>query len=95
MDGEELPVPATSIYTRTDGVVRWWQCLESTGTATREHRGATAATGPGLQPGGDLWRSVIVSRSAPDEWKPFRPHVGGRPLFPRPANWDDHRTDAA
>lgn len=35
----ELPVPSTSIYTRTDGIVRWHLCAESAGAVARERGG--------------------------------------------------------
>ncbi len=38
-DRPPLRVPATSIYTRTDGIVRWQACIEPVGAMAREHRG--------------------------------------------------------
>ena len=52
-----LAVPATSIYTRTDGVTSWQNCIDPTGTAGREHRGIRHAQRPRHQPGRDPRRA--------------------------------------
>ena len=38
-DRPAVPVPSTSIYTRTDGIVHWSACIDGSGPRAREHRG--------------------------------------------------------
>jgi pimeloyl-ACP methyl ester carboxylesterase len=81
-----LTVPATSIYTRTDGVVGWRACIDSPGPGREniEVRG----THSGL-----LFNlaaiAAITDRLAQPEgsWTPFRPPASMRHLFPSPASW--------
>lgn len=83
---EPLAVPSTAIYTRTDGVVRWWQCLESVGPTTENIEVRGSHSGLGFNP------AVIIAISdrlaqRPGAWRPFRPPRGLRHLYPRPADW--------
>ena len=77
-----LPVPATAIYTRTDGIAPWRSCLELDGPRSEsiEVRGSHAGLGhnPGV-----LW--IVADRLAQreGEWRPFRPTGPARVLFPR------------
>ena len=78
-----LPVPATAIYTRSDGVVPWQSCLEVPSSRSESVEVTGSHTGLGVNPAA-LW--VIADRlGQPDgTWRPFRPPRGpaGR-LFPR------------
>jgi pimeloyl-ACP methyl ester carboxylesterase len=87
---EPLTVPTTAIYTRTDGVVRWWQCIESVGPERENIEVRGSHSGLGFNP------AVIVAISdrlaqRPDRWRPFRAPLGTGHWFPHPA---DHRTAA-
>ena len=85
-----LPVPATSVYTRTDGVVRWQACLDVV-DATHENvevRGSHA--GLGFNPAVIY---VVADRLAQTEngWRPFQPPLALRALYPRAASWSSER----
>ena len=77
-----VPVPSTSMYSRSDGVVAWQACLEVEGP-TRENvevRGSHIGLGFNAAA---LW--VIADRLAQPlgTWKPFRPSPLTTALFPR------------
>ena len=86
-DSEVPPeVPVTAVYTRTDGVVRWWQCIESVGQRRENIEVRGSHSGLGFNP------AVIYAigdrlAQPPDRWRPFRPPPGSRSLFPPPADW--------
>ena len=86
-DRERLPVPTTSIYTRTDGVVRWHACIDETGAMSEniEVRGTHA--GLGLNAAALL---AVADRLAQPEgrWRPFVAPLPARHLFPPPASWE-------
>lgn len=77
-----LRVPATSIYTRADGIVSWSTCRHVSRPRREnvEVRGAHLglAHNPAV-----LW--LLADRLGQGEgaWKPFRPPLPLRPLFPR------------
>jgi hypothetical protein len=81
-----LDVPATAIYTRTDGIVRWHACIEADGPRREsiEVRGTHSGLGFNLAA-----IVAITDRLAQpeDQWAPFRPPPPLRYLFPRPASW--------
>jgi pimeloyl-ACP methyl ester carboxylesterase len=78
-----IPVPATSIYTRYDGVVAWRACLEEEGGQRENIEVNTTHIGLGFHPPALL---VIADRLAqpPGSWTPFRPGLLIAPWFPRP-----------
>jgi pimeloyl-ACP methyl ester carboxylesterase len=88
--GEEnrtpLPVPATSIYTRTDGIVRWHACIDSTGPNRENIEVRGTHSGLGVNVAALI---AITDRLAQPEgeWTPFRPPAALRSLFPQPASW--------
>ena len=85
-----LPVPSTSIYTRTDGVVRWHACSTRPVRAARTSR-STAPT-PGSPSTSRRWWPITDRLAQPaGEWEPFRPPLPLRHLFPRPASWRPRR----
>ena len=77
-----LPVPSTSIYTRSDGVVAWRACLEIEGSRRENVEVRGVHTGLGFNAAA-LW--VIADRLAQpqDVWEPFRPTPLVTPFFPR------------
>lgn len=86
MEAGSLPVPATAVYTRTDGVVRWWQCLESIGHERENIEVRGSHSGLGFNP------AVIFAISdrlalPPGEWRPFRAPFGFGHQYPHPADW--------
>jgi pimeloyl-ACP methyl ester carboxylesterase len=69
---QPIPVPATSIYTRADGVVAWRACLEEEGEQRENVEVNTTHIGLGFHAPALL---VIADRLAqpPGTWKPFQP----------------------
>jgi esterase/lipase len=93
-DRPALVVPATSIYSRTDGVASWQTCID----VVREHaenvevRGSHV--GMGINPAVVL---AVLDRLAQPEgdWRPFAPPPGLRGWYPKPASWHERRRAAA
>jgi hypothetical protein len=81
-------VPVTAIYTRTDGVVRWWQCIESVGERRENIEVHGSHSGLGFNPAVIYAVSDRLAQPA-DRWRPFRPPPGSRSLYPPPADWRD------
>ncbi len=82
-----LTVPSTSIYTRTDGVVRWHTCLEEVGSERENIEVFGTHTGLGSNIAAVL--AVADRLAQPEgEWAPFRPPGVLRMLYPRPVAWD-------
>jgi hypothetical protein len=85
-----LPVPATSIYTRTDGVVRWHVCLDV--VDDRHENVEVFATHSGLAVNPTSLHVIADRLRQPDgEWRPFKPPALFRQFYPRPAAWDAGR----
>ncbi|MCW2696101.1 MAG: hypothetical protein JWR62_1186 [Modestobacter sp.] len=76
-----LRVPATSVYTRADGIVEWTSCRYAAASRRQnvEVRGSHLglAHNPAV-----LW--LLADRLAQPEtqWRPFRPPLPLRPLYP-------------
>lgn len=79
---EPIPVPATAIYTRADGVVAWRACLEKVGPRAENIEVRSTHIGLGFHAPA-LW--AIADRLAQkwDTWKPFKPSAMVAPFFPR------------
>jgi hypothetical protein len=75
-----LPVPATAIFTRSDGVVPWRACLEIPSNTSESVEVFGSHSGLGVNPAA-LW--VIADRLAQPEgtWHPFQVHRMASPLF--------------
>jgi pimeloyl-ACP methyl ester carboxylesterase len=82
-----LPVPSTSIYSRTDGVVRWHGCLDVVDDRHENVEVYASHGGIGVNPSVHY---VIANRlaQAEDEWRPFEPPAWLRGIYPRPASWE-------
>jgi pimeloyl-ACP methyl ester carboxylesterase len=78
-----LRVPATSVYSRADGIVPWSSCRYPlrTGRENVEVRGSHL--GLGYNPA-VLWLLADRLGMAEGSWTPFRPPARLRPYFPRP-----------
>jgi hypothetical protein len=65
-----LPVPTTSVYSRSDGIVHWQSCLEDPGPRRENVEVACSHTGMGFHPAA---LAVIADRLAlPEgEWRPY------------------------
>ncbi len=79
---EPLEVPATSIYTRTDGVVRWHHCLNRHLPQTENVEVYGSHCGLGHNPSALI---VVTDRLAQPvgTWKPFEVPHRMRALFPK------------
>jgi pimeloyl-ACP methyl ester carboxylesterase len=77
-----LPVPATSIYSKFDGIVAWRTCLDDESPCAENVAVIGSHVGLGHNPAA-LW--VVADRLAQPEgsWKPFVPPRFARGLFPR------------
>ena len=79
-----IPVPATAIYSRTDGIVAWRSCCEQPGPRAENLEVVASHCGIGHHP---IVLLTIADRLAQPEgaWTPFVPPRGWRwPLVPRP-----------
>ncbi len=78
---EPLPVPSTSIYSRTDGVVAWRACREPEGPGRENVEVRGSHIGLGFNPAA-LW--VIADRLAQPlgAWAPFKPSPFVARFFP-------------
>ncbi len=85
-NSELLPVPSTSIYTRTDGIVHWKNCLETRGPRSENVEVFGSHCGLGFNPSVAM---VVADRLAQDQgsWKRFRAPVWAAAAFPRPSSW--------
>lgn len=81
-----LPVPTTSIYTRTDGIVHWRTCLESKGPISENVEVFGSHCGLGFNPAAVM---VVADRLAQKagKWRRYRPPLWARAAYPYPTNW--------
>ena len=86
-DRPPLPVPTTSVYTRSDGIVHWRTCLETRGPRRENVEIHGSHCGLGFNP---VAAVVIADRLGlpAGQWQPFRAPLWARALFPRPADHD-------
>lgn len=65
-----LPVPTTSIYSRSDGIVHWQSCLEEEGPGRENVEVSCSHTGMGFHPDA---LAVVADRLALPEgaWRPY------------------------
>lgn len=85
-DRPPLPVPTTSVYTRSDGIVHWRTCLETKSAIAENVEVFGSHCGLGFNPSAAI---VVADRLAQPEgqWKPFRSPLWVKSAFPRPSNW--------
>jgi len=78
-----LPVPATAVYSRLDGVVTWRTCLDQPSPLAENVEVRASHLGSGHHPA-VLW--LVADRLAQprDAWTPFRPPRFTRLAYPRP-----------
>jgi len=82
-----VPVPVTSIYTRSDGVAQWTLCLEEEGPERENIEVVGSHIGLGHNP---AVAYAVADRLAQPEgdWQPFAPPFPLRHLYPSPAVWE-------
>jgi len=69
---EPLPVPCTSIYSKTDGIVNWRSCLQDEGPQSENIEVHCSHTGMGFHP---EVLAIVADRLAlaEGEWRPYQP----------------------
>jgi len=77
-----LHVPATAIYSRTDGVASWQWCLEDEGPRAQNIEVYGSHCGLGHNPAALVAIADRLAQPA-DGWKPFTPPRALRHLYPR------------
>jgi pimeloyl-ACP methyl ester carboxylesterase len=83
MERDPLPVPATSIYSRYDGIVAWQACLDVPSPRAENIAVLGSHFGYGHHPAVIF---AVADRLAQPlgQWEPFQPPRALRRLFPRP-----------
>jgi pimeloyl-ACP methyl ester carboxylesterase len=76
-----LRVPATSVYTRADGIVPWSSCRYQLRTSRENVEVRGSHLGLGHNPA-VLWLLADRLGTAEGAWTPFRPPAALRPFFP-------------
>jgi hypothetical protein len=92
-EADALPVPATSIYSRYDGMVAWQACLET--PSARAENIAVLASHIGYGHNAAVVWAIADRLAQPaGQWAPFRPPPVLRPLYPvpggAPERWVGH-----
>ena len=82
---DAVPVPATAIYSRTDGVARWHTCLDVVSPTAENIR--VRASHFGLPVNGSVIYAVADRLAQRGTWQPFRPSPALRPLYPATVSW--------
>ena len=92
-DRPPLRVPATSIYSRTDGVASWQTCIDEVRASCENIEVRGSHIGMGVNPAVIV---AILDRLAQPEgdWRPFAPPPSLRSWYPRAASWRDRRASA-
>jgi pimeloyl-ACP methyl ester carboxylesterase len=81
-DRPPLPMPVTSIYSRTDGLVDWRSCIETPGPERDNIEIRTSHFGAAS----NIATAIAVSERLscpPKAWRPFVPPRGTAALFPQ------------
>lgn len=78
-----VPVPATAIYTRGDGVVAWRACLEQETPQTENIEVRSTHLGLGFHAPA-LWAIADRLGQPFGTWKPFQPNALLSAFYPRP-----------
>ena len=91
MERPQLTVPATSIYTRTDGIVHWTTCLVERTALSENVEVHGSHCGLGFNP----WVAYVVAdrlAQPTGEWSPVAPPLLLRAGYPPPTDWRVPRT---
>jgi hypothetical protein len=89
-DRPPLIVPATSIYSRTDGVAPWQACIDEVREHTENIEVRGSHIGMAINPA--VIVAILDRLGQPEgDWRPFAPPVPLRAWYPRPAGWHERR----
>ena len=92
-DRPPLVVPATSIYSRTDGVAPWQACIDTVRETAENIEVRGSHIGMAINPA--VLLAVLDRLGQPEgDWRPFAPPPGLRAWYPRPVSWRDRRRPA-
>ena len=80
VDMDRLPVPSASIYTRTDGVVAWRDCLQVQAPRAQNIEVVASHIGLGVNPAAIY--AVLDRLASRSRWAPFDPPRLLAPWFP-------------
>ncbi len=81
-----LTVPATSVYSRRDGVVPWQTCIDEVGPITENIEVYGSHSSLGVHPA-VTYAVLDRLRLAEGQWRPFRSPCFLQPWYPRPVSW--------
>jgi pimeloyl-ACP methyl ester carboxylesterase len=81
-----LPVPATAIYTRGDGIVRWHTCIDVVDATHENIEVRGSHSGLGWNPAAVIAISDRLRRRE-GAWRPFRPLPGWGHVYPKPESY--------
>lgn len=85
-----VPVPSTAIYSRSDGVVRWHTCIDTSCDQHENIEVRGSHIGLGINPAAVYAISDRLAQPE-DDWRPFRPPLTLRHHYPRPVDFDAER----
>jgi pimeloyl-ACP methyl ester carboxylesterase len=91
---DALPVPATSIYSRCDGIVAWQACLDLPSARAENIAVVVSHFGFGHHPA-VVWAVADRLAQPLGEWSPFRAPRALRPLYPSTSSDTSPRLDYA
>ena len=90
-DRPPLQVPASSFYSRTDGVAPWQTCIDEVREHTENIEVRGSHVGMGVNPA--IILAILDRLSQPEgDWRPFSAPLWARAWYPRPANWHERRS---
>jgi pimeloyl-ACP methyl ester carboxylesterase len=82
----KLTVPATSVYSRRDGVARWQTCIDEVGPLAENIEVYSSHASLGVHPA--VTFAVLDRLRVPEgQWRPFRAPLALRLWYPRPVSW--------
>lgn len=89
-DKPRLTMPATSIYSRTDGIVRWQLCIDRVSPIAENIEVRGSHTGLVVNPA--VLYAIADRLGQPEgDWRPFVAPGQLRRFYPRPADFEDQR----
>ena len=82
LDVDSIPMPSTSVYTRTDGIVAWQSCLQSESERSENIEVYGSHCGLGVNVAVAYLIADRLTRTD-SNWSQFDPPTALRPLFPQ------------
>lgn len=82
LDVDSIPMPSTSVYTRTDGIVAWQSCVQTETARSENIEVYGSHIGLGVNVAVAYLIADRLTRTKSD-WVHFDPPTALRPLFPR------------